>query len=439
MSHFAIAVVTDRLDEKELAAKLQPFHEFECTGTNDQYVIDVDKTEDARAEYADYKTTKWRDSEGKIHDPYDDKYYRDPTPEEQEKIGPMGGTGGGRGISWSSRDWGDGKGYRAKVKMKPEEVGMEEVEIPATEIMSFAGFLAYWHGMGDDRFVKSEDEIGSHEQHKYGYVLLKPREGRRVQIEDNFEDEYKDFEVVRYVDRTNPNAKWDWWQIGGRYSGRFRVKQGAADTLATDNHGAFGVNPDKPKGGLDYVRIGDIDFDAMIEANKIYHRNSIDSAIARVIDRQEKKGITTDRETILADYKVYCEAKAAIPSETFLAYRNREGDTDTDFRDWYVAQHGENEDVNAYDRTSYTSWLEWELGTFKSFNVEDYLTKIRAFSAFAFLDLEGNWNEKGEMGWWGMVSDEKGDVDWEATFDAFVADLVANHPDKYLAVVDCHI
>lgn len=42
MSHFSVLVIGDDI-EKQLA----PYHEFECTGLDDQYVVDVDITEEA--------------------------------------------------------------------------------------------------------------------------------------------------------------------------------------------------------------------------------------------------------------------------------------------------------------------------------------------------------------------------------------------------------
>jgi len=44
MSHFTVLVVTDTAEELEAA--LQPFHEYECTGIEDEYVIDVDRTDE---------------------------------------------------------------------------------------------------------------------------------------------------------------------------------------------------------------------------------------------------------------------------------------------------------------------------------------------------------------------------------------------------------
>ena len=31
-------------------------------------------------------------------------------------------------------------------------------------------------------------------------------------------------EVIKIVDRTNPNKKWDWYQVGGRWTGYFKLK-----------------------------------------------------------------------------------------------------------------------------------------------------------------------------------------------------------------------
>lgn len=49
MSHFAVLVVG------EVEHNLAPFHEFECTGTDNEFVQDVDQTEEARADYESHK------------------------------------------------------------------------------------------------------------------------------------------------------------------------------------------------------------------------------------------------------------------------------------------------------------------------------------------------------------------------------------------------
>jgi len=63
MSHFAVLVVGENVDEQ-----LAPYHEFESTGENDQYVVDVDKTEEARLDYKQEHTeTRFKDTDGTLH------------------------------------------------------------------------------------------------------------------------------------------------------------------------------------------------------------------------------------------------------------------------------------------------------------------------------------------------------------------------------------
>ncbi len=94
MSHFSVIVATkDYPSEEVLTKELQPFQEFECTGIDDQYVQDIDITADCRSEYEAATESKLRDQAGVLHDPYDHKFFRDPTPEESLEIGLLAGSG----------------------------------------------------------------------------------------------------------------------------------------------------------------------------------------------------------------------------------------------------------------------------------------------------------------------------------------------------------
>lgn len=66
---------------------------------------------------------------------------------------------------------------------------------------------------------------------------------------------------------------------------------------------------------------------------------------------------------------------------------------------------------------------------------EAYIEKYggRALS-FAFIDLEGQWIERGDMGWWGMSDDYNEDT-YDQTFWQFIGSL---EPTNRLVVVDCH-
>lgn len=68
---------------------------------------------------------------------------------------------------------------------------------------------------------------------------------------------------------------------------------------------------------------------------------------------------------------------------------------------------------------------------------EEYvaIAKRNAFTTFAVLK-NGKWYERGEMGWWGIVSNEKENDDWGQQF----SDMVLSLPDNTtLTLVDCHI
>ena len=53
---------------------------------------------------------------------------------------------------------------------------------------------------------------------------------------------------------------------------------------------------------------------------------------------------------------------------------------------------------------------------------------------FALLDANGNWHERGDMGWWGVVSNE--DDSWEEKLKELKA-LIPD--DELVSIYDCHI
>lgn len=55
---------------------------------------------------------------------------------------------------------------------------------------------------------------------------------------------------------------------------------------------------------------------------------------------------------------------------------------------------------------------------------------------FAFITPNGAWRERGKMGWWGMVSNEKEQDSWENEFKNAVKSI---KDDVIVTLVDCHI
>lgn len=141
MSHFTMAVIAK--DEQELKDKLQPYHEYECTGTLDEYVVRVPEP------FFESLKNYW-------------EYY-----------------------------------------------------IRKRDFIGFGKFMKDWNGA---------------ERRGLWFFRL-----------------------------TNPNRKWDWWQIGGRWTGALIAKNGVKGI-----RGRPGLMTDPSDGNrYDSLLIKDIDFDAM--------------------------------------------------------------------------------------------------------------------------------------------------------------------------------
>lgn len=371
MSHFSVLVIGE-----DVEGQLAPYHQFECTGIDDQYVIDIDITQELRERFETETVTRRRDPEGLLHFPYEDRFYREPTEEELKKIGPSCGTGSSSKFSWLSKDWNDGKGYRVKVCFCPE--GFEDVKVPYAEIMSFLEFVEYQTSKSDT--VADVSEIDIKDKHKYGHILA------------------KDGEVVHVISRTNPNAKWDWCQIGGRWSGFFKMKPGKSGKI-----GMPGLRTErvKPAGYADSALKGDIDFKGMV----------VDYIEEQLGHYQKFHAVVNGR--VLPQWE---EVKAKHGEDIEAARR-----------EW-----SENEIIKDLNKADFFLSLE-------QYQVEEaefvHRAKQAAISTFAVVS-NSVWYEKGSMGWWGCVKDEKESEEWLEQFYALLQELPE---DTLLTVVDCHI
>lgn len=357
MSHFTVLVIGDNPEEQ-----LAPFHEFECTGYNDQYVQDIDMTERVKKEYNESSQYMLKDSSGKLYDKYSDEFYRDPTEEELKQIGSAGGSGHCSGFSFSSKNWGDGLGYRPKIKYTP--IDLVEVELKTSEVMSFAAWLKDEYG----RESILEGELPDIEnKHKYGYAVV-----------DSNGD------VVRFIKRTNPNARWDWYVLGGRWSNFFLLKDGSR---------------------ADSALWKDIDFIGMIDEE------------------------TKEAE---ASYTKYCSVKNNYPDvKGWNECRKMFNDDIEKARKFYHEQDGIKE-INKITNLFLDCPIDYygkALGGFLAKRINNVGV------TFAVID-NGKWYEKGKMGWWAYVSDAMDESMWKDKVSELYNSL---SPDTLVSVYDCHI
>lgn len=357
MSHFTVLVVGP-----DVARQLQPFHEFECTGTDDEFVQDIDKTAEEREEFEGATRSMVRLADGREVSRYDDVCYRQPTAEEDA----------------ARMVFDRGK----KVWELP--AGAEEFEQP---FASFADYLRYSHN--DGLIVPHGQQPDLADRHKYGYAL---------------QDEAG--EIVKVVRRTNPNKKWDWWLVGGRWTGFFKLKPGAAGLLGEGGTFHRLGMAETPKGNVaDSARKGDIDIEGMRD------------------DAGAKAGEKYDR------------VHAVIAGRDWLSWDHmRDVEHKGDIKAARAAYHAQPvvADLNKADILGWSESLERYRVTREEFVIQ---ARASAIATFAVLK-DGQWFERGSMGWWGCVSDEKDEGAWAREFGALIDSLP---DDTLLTVVDCHI
>lgn len=239
------------------------------------------------------------------------------------------------------------------------------------------------HGL-HRRVVDDESSLDIADKHKYGYAIV------------------KDDTLIKAVRRTNPNARWDWYQIGGRWSGLFKLKPGKTGTVGTPS---FMTKP-APKGYVDSALKMDIDVEGMRT-----------EAATRAGERWEiVRGILGDSITTYIPWK---EIQKKYP-------RNEEGQDRA--RNEYQCQPAHQKMMASKEFFEIEEFL---------CSKEDFIDAASKYALCTFAVLkDGVWYEHGKMGWWGTVSDEKDQDTWLKEF----SDLVDSIPDTtLLTVIDCHI
>jgi len=375
MSHFSVLVIGE-----DHEAQLAPFHEFECTGRVDEYVQTVDKTEEARATYVKDTTRMLKLVDGTLVSPYvggnyNPGYLRPPTIEEREAIQKAGPLGLGGKPPFETVGYGD------SVRVVQFPAGAEDIQVPTVDHESFAEWAAGYYGAP---IAHGMSEVDLDDTHKYGYTLVEVDSVPSVQV----------------FDRTNPNRKWDWYSVGGRWTGYFKVKAGA--DAAVGDPGI--LTEPAEKGWADVCLKGDIDIVGM--------RAEAMATAAENFDRIH--AILDDRPLI----EPWDHVRVRFTEQGIDAARK-----------FYNAQEG----LVALREAKESVW-----------NIEPFLVQRDEFIETArqnalvpfALVMDGQWFESGSMGWWGMVSDEKNQAEWMA----MVNQLLDGLPDGTLiTAVDCHI
>jgi hypothetical protein len=202
----------------------------------------------------------------------------------------------------------------------------------------------------------------------------------------------------------NPISKWDWYSLGGRWSGYLKLKNNTEGTI-----GEPGVFDNVcEKGWVDQTKKCNVDFEFMRsqageQASKRYDAfySIVKDRVVPIWDNIRKKYSENDIELARKEYR---ENSVVIDVEN-------------------------NEEFKSY-------FLFNDMAEFVESRA-DYIQSARnsAISTFAIVK-DGKWYEKGKMGWWAIVHDEKNQDDWNKQFSELLDSL---SDDTLLSVYDCHI
>lgn len=213
-----------------------------------------------------------------------------------------------------------------------------------------------------------------------------------------------DTDQVYTMSTYNPRSKWDWYSLGGRWTGFWKLTDGAASVL-----GKPGLMTDPAKTGwADRVRKRDIDWDgmrALAEAEAISEHAKVRSAL---------------------------DGQPALVGWMHVREQMFPGDIDS-ARRFYNSQPGmkalRNAGVDSWDCPVETYFLDGEDPA------GQYIAKRVARAGLPFaICTEDGWMEKGHMGWWAVVTDEN--ADWNSVASKVIGDA---DPDALFSLYDCHI
>jgi len=206
----------------------------------------------------------------------------------------------------------------------------------------------------------------------------------------------------------NPDAKWDWWSIGGRWTGYFPYRAEFASEVIRGEPGLGAGNA--PALHCDGGPKRTLDLDALCSDKAAEARKSYAEFHALIAGTPQAKSWATFRADLDAGRITIEDARREYHDQP--AIRALQG---TDFR-WH------DDPLN-------------DFGLPESLYVER--EKARAVPGFATLTTDGRWMAPGRMGWFAATdATEDSQIGyWEAA-NAYIGAL---EDSTYLIAVDCHI
>jgi hypothetical protein len=223
---------------------------------------------------------------------------------------------------------------------------------------------------------------------------------------DDFVEQYHGYHKreedgeTRYGYLSNPNAKWDWYQVGGRWAGILKLKPGVEE---------FG------KGELTLL--------ASPEQREAFEKSNGQASIAYKKDVDIEGLEAPQRESA---EKRWDEWNSDIGQKWNALPKDAQG--------WPKDRDSIPEDVSKWMSDSLGfMYSKIQIDDLNNMTREDYVAKESIWCTYALL-WDGKWYQRGDMGWWGISSNE--DDNWEFQFKKLWNQIP---DDEIVTAVDCHI
>lgn len=204
------------------------------------------------------------------------------------------------------------------------------------------------------------------------------------------------------------NAKWDWYSVGGRWTGYFKVKKNPKypDDVLVGEPGVFNNQPNN-NGWADQLRKCDIDVEGMQRKTRQDAEKEYDEVYEFVKDCPKA-----------STWNQMCEQFKKDGIDVARKY------------------YHEQAFVKALAKSKHDPFLDCGVKRYQCSRDEFVHRAVSGVLVPFAVVWEGKWYEKGEMGWFGAVRDEKKSEDWNKEFFEMFSSLPG---DTLVTMVDAHI
>ncbi len=239
--------------------------------------------------------------------------------------------------------------------------------------------------------------------------------------------------MLEIVTRTNPDAKWDWYEVGGRWDGYFRLKPGVVSEANEEDDIAnrkANIEPQVKALLTNMLEGGDVTLEDGVQEKR---PNTANRCLKRNVD------IETMRLEAANEAREYWRKCAeVIRGETWIPWSEVLKKPDypdrlEHYRTFYWSQPPIDRLQEANLLPLWGAKPDELLGITEEEYVEDAING--ALAPYAFV-RDSKWTALGEVGYWGLSRDDMSSREWNKKFREMFDDLP---DDTLLTLIDCHI